>query len=215
MATQTSTLPVGKNIRSATSSLLRGESRSLPRSREGDEGLRWQGGRAGTLLPACCTEQQQPCLCCKEHRPPRQPESQLVSACALGSAGKSSAGIAGGRNEDEKLLQAVALRWWLTPGCAPDAVALTAPERVEQETRAPCKPLGLGERSDSQLLLCVGSHRSSAAQQEMSARGGSAACTSCRGCQPRARSSSIPAEQLRRQQGKRPAWGWQLEPRRR
>lgn len=53
-----------------------------------------------------------------------------------------------------------------------------------------------------------------AARQEMSARAGSAACTSCRGCQPGARSSSIPAVRLHRQQGQSPAWGWQLQPRR-
>lgn len=54
-----------------------------------------------------------------------------------------------------------------------------------------------------------------AARQEMSARAGSAACTSCRGCQPGARSSSIPAVRLHKQQGQSPAWGWQLQPRRR
>lgn len=61
-----------------------------------------------------------------------------MSACALGSAGKPSAVIAGGRNGDEKLLQELCSR------LCPKPVALAAPERVERERRAPCKALGLG-----------------------------------------------------------------------
>lgn len=63
-------------------------------------------------------------------------------------------------------------RGWEAPagGCAqvvacsrlcPTPVALAAPERVERERRAPCKALGLGGRSDLQLLCCVGSRCSS------------------------------------------------------
>lgn len=66
---------------------------------------------------------------------------------------------------------------------------------------------------DAQICRFCAVLGATAARQEMSARAGSAACTSCRGCQPGARSSSIPAVRLHRQQGQSPAWGWQLQPR--
>lgn len=134
-----------------------------------------------------------------------------MSARALGSAGKPSAVIAGGRNEDGKLLQAVVLRWWLAPGCAPHPWHSQHLSGSSGRGERLAKRLALG---DARICSCCAVSGAAAARQEMSARAGSAACTSCRGCQPGARSSSIPAVRLHRQQGQSPAWGWQLQPRR-
>ena len=90
------------------------------------------GGRAGERSGGCClpgwkghTAAAVSVLAgASLSRTSLQPERQLVSACASGSTGNSSAVIAGGRNEDEKLLRVIALRWWLAPGSAPEAQAL-------------------------------------------------------------------------------------------